>query len=656
MSGIAKEWFTAPEIAALRLPVLPTTESALTRFANRKRWRTARDSAGAPLARRRRGRGGGWEYHYTLLPMLAQHRLVAAGMAARARDQAPRAEEKGGGEPWDWYDRLPEARKAVARARADAIDAVAALWRGGVEKNTAAALVAQSRGVGRSTIFGWQRRVAGLARKDWPPALAPRHAGKTETAEIDPRAWDYLKSDYLRLSRPSFVSCYRRLALAAGAQGWPMIPSARTLERRLHREIPPAVMVLCREGEDALKRMYPPQERDRTGFHALEAVNVDGHRWDVFVRWPDGTVGRPMMLAIQDLYSNKMLAWRVDRSENADLVRLAFADVFRDFGIPDLCWLDNGRGFASKMITGGTPNRYRFRVKAEEPTGILTALGIEIHWTRPYSGQSKPIERAFRDFCDAIAKHPAFEGAYTGNKPDAKPENYGSRAVPIADFLAIVEQGIRLHNARPNRNTRVCQRVRSFDEAFAESYARSVIRRAGEEHLRMCLLAAESVRADGRSGSVNLLGNRYWSECLVPHRGQALTVRFDPDRLHDGVHAYRLDGGWIGHAECQEAAGFADTAAAREHARKVKTFRRATKEAAAIERQLSIDELARLLPEVDEPPPPQTKTVRLVRGSLAARPAAAAAAAPDPDAMSEEDVSRTFHAGLLRLVEAADED
>ena len=74
--------------------------------------------------------------------------------------------------------------------------------------------------------------------------------------------------------------------------------------------IPEHQRVLLRQGVDALRRMFPAQQRDRGVFHAMEAVNADGHTWDVFVKWPDQTVGRPHMVAFQDLYSGKILAWR----------------------------------------------------------------------------------------------------------------------------------------------------------------------------------------------------------------------------------------------------------------------------------------------------------------------------------------------------------
>lgn len=647
------EWYTPADLAALNLPEVPATVRGVNATATREGWQSEKNTLGQPLARKRKGRGGGWEYHFSLLPHRAQLKLVAdERRRERAATEPTRKVQKADvdrDQMWGWYDALPSKIKAKAEERLRILDAVRDLRRGGMLKNLAVELVAEKEGVSSSTVWNWLNLCAGKDRADWLPYLAPRHVGRTKTVECHADAWEALKADYLRLSKPPFESCYRRVKAIADANGWGM-PSQRTLERRMATEIPKAVMILLREGEDALRDMYPAQERDRTSLHAMEAVNIDGHKWDVFVRWPDGTISRPLMVAIQDLYSNKCLAWRVDKSENSDLVRLALADVFRDYGLFDRIYMDNGRAFASKYITGGTPNRYRFKVKPEDPTGILTNLDIEVTWTRPYSGQSKPIERMFRDFCDNIAKHPVFEGAYTGNKPDAKPENYGTKAVPLDEFLAVVEDGIRLHNARPNRRTRVCQGSKSFDDVFNASYAISPIRKATEEQVRMCLLAAQNVRTDIRSGAIKLLENRYWSDCLHDHINQAVTVRFDPDRLHDGVHVYRLDGGFIGHAACIDAVGFSDTSAARDHAAKRKRYIKATKEAAELERGMTLDQLVALQPDIEEAPTPEAKIVRpfITAGNTALK----REAATEADAHTYEDFSADFSAGL-RLVEMA---
>ena len=635
-------WFSPAELAALNLPGLPSSKFRVLDRAKREAWAERRSADGKALARRRRARGGGTEYHYSLLPAQAVSTLVRQGLI---QDVAFQADAVSPSPEWSRFDALPQSVRDEADRRLAALKRVEALRRTGLTKVTAVARIAAEEDCSPSTVHNWFALCNGRKRADWLPALAPRHAGANRRAEVPQEALDYLKSDYLRPSRPSLKSCLLRLQAVADEKGW-ALPSEKTLARRIE-DIPEAVRVLARDGEEALERMYPAMERDRSHFHALEAVNADGHKWDVFVRWEDGTIGRPLMLAVQDLYSSKIVGWRVDRSENADLVRLTFGDVFRDYGVPDHVWLDNGRGFASKWITGGTSTRFRFKVKAEDPAGVLTALGCQVHWTRPYRGQSKPIERAFRDLCDHVAKHPAFAGAYTGNRPDAKPEDYGRRAVPIEEFLKIAAQGIAAHNARPGRRTKVCRGIDSFDQAFARSYAEAPVRKASPVQLRMCLLAAEKVTADRRNGAIRLLGNRYWSEALSELRGEKFVARFDPERLDQPLEVYRLDGSYVGPADVLEMAGFDSVSAGRAHERKRRAWMKAQKELAEAERRLSPQEVADLLPEIDEPDFKPSGVVRLVhtRGNAAA----AAKAAPDFQEDEEEDFEAALTRGLNRL-------
>lgn len=628
-----KAWWTAQELALQALPGLPATKRKVNEVALQQGWAERVSAAGETLSRQRKGRGGGLEYHYTVLPVSAVAALVARGLVLErktAEAAIPRSEA------WAAYEALPEAKKAIAEFRLSVLREVEALHRAGHSKTGAVAHVvglhqakvrggAQEPGFKVATVYNWQKLVRGLPRGDWLPALAPRTEGRTATAECDPDAWEFLKGDYLRLSQPSFESCMDRLADTAALNGW-TIPSPKTLKRRLEKEIPAAVMVLAREGYEKLERMFPPMIRDRSEFHALQAVNADGHRWDVFVQFPGHAKPiRPLMLAIQDLYSGKILAWRIAENEGADTVRLAFGDLFRKHGVPDLVWLDNGRGFASKWITGGTPNRFRFKVKPEDPMGVLTAAGCEVRFTRPYSGRSKPIERAFRTLCDHGAKHPEFQGAYTGNSPMAKPEDYASRAVPLDVFKAVVADVIKRHNAKTGRKSRVCRGVLSFDQAYEQSLATALIRRASEAQIRACLLAHEAVSADRLTGAVTLFGNRYWSDFLSNHRGQKLVVRFDPDRLHEEpAHVYSMAQEYLGAAELQDAAGFADTAAAREHGRARSAWLKSQKAMLELERRLSATDVAALLPDLDEEddaPAPAPRVVRMI-GNLAAVPEA----------------------------------
>jgi putative transposase len=140
--------------------------------------------------------------------------------------------------------------------------------------------------------------------------------------------------------------------------------------------------------------------------------------------------GAALLVLWIDLFSGLPLSRRVDRTENLDAVRLSFGDAL-SYGIPAEVYLDNGRAFAAKWMSGRIKHRFRFKLMPEEPAGIFNLLGIKVHWTKPYHGQAKPIERFFREVKDRITKHPAFAGAYLGANPKDAPEHRGQRVIPI---------------------------------------------------------------------------------------------------------------------------------------------------------------------------------------------------------------------------------
>jgi len=455
------------------------------------------------------------------------------------------------------------------------------------------------------------------------------------------------KSDFLRPSTPTLTSCYERTRAKAAEMGVSM-PSERTLRRRLEREVDPAIIRYRREGEEALRRSIPAQRRTVEHLRALEIVNIDGHKFDVRVEPPGGGKPvRPIMVCIQDVMSSKLLAWKIDLSENAVQTRLAFADLFRNYGIPRAAVFDNGRAFASKWVTGGAKTRFRFKIREEEPTGFITALGIEIKWALPYRGQSKPIERAFRDLCDTIACHPAMEGAYTGNSPDNKPHNYGQRAIAWDAFEAHVAAGIAAHNARLGRRGRHFYRGRSFDQVFAESYAASPVGKATPEQLRMALLAAEQVLVNRQTSAVHLYGNRYWSPECDALRGQRVTVRFDPDDLHSEVHLYGQDGGFLATVPVLDDFGFEDVAGAKATSKRHAEFRRRVREGVVAEQLLAAEDLAAMLPDYQPAPIPEATVVRPVR------PAGNAGAVRKlaPSFEESQQITERLRRGMLRIVE-----
>lgn len=597
-----KTWFTAAELADLALSGLPNTKRKVNERADAEGWKLAVDTAGMPLARPRVGqRGGGLEYHVSLMPDAAKADLARRGIVFAASDPADPAQVRDAesARMWQWFDVQSAKVKAEAMRRAASIERIDLFEDAGMTRSSAVASVANIDGVSSATLWNWLRLVEGVPAADRLPHLAPRRVGGGKEADIDPRAWQFFVSDYLRPERPTLSSCYYRLAHEYAPQHGITVPHMKTLQRKLEREVDARLIVMKRQGADALRNMLPPQKRSVDHLHAMELVNIDGHKFDVFVRFPDGKVRRPIMVALQDIYSRKFLAWRIGETENAVNTRLVFADLFRDWGIPKGCVLDNGRAFASKWITGGAKTRFRFKISDLEPTGLLTSLGIAIHWAKPYRGQSKPIERGFRDLCDTIARHPAFAGAYTGNTIDAKPENYGDRAIPLDEFIKVVTRGIAIHNARSGRRTAGAN-GRSLDAVFEASYVSAPIGKASPEQLRLALLMGEQLGTDRKSGAITIAGNRYWTEALAQYAGKRMTVRFDPDDLSLPIHVYDQAGRYVCEAPVLEMSGFDDMAAAKARGRQEAEWRKAARHAETLQDLLVADQLAAMLPNYSD--------------------------------------------------------
>jgi putative transposase len=619
----AHAWWTPAEIAAAGLPDLPATRQGVDALIERDGWR-----AQPGMAQRRSGKGGGWEYSWRLFPSRAQRKLLQAVARLDSAEKPTRDAQ------WAWFEGLPEAVKAKARARLAILQAVEAL-EAAAGRHTAVTSVAASSNIGARTIWSWIAMVEGVRPDDRLAWLAPRNrAGekRPRAKDCDPAFFDFLKADYLRPEAPPFSDCYRRAMRVAPGKGWDTLPE-RTMRRRLDAEVSETTQVLARKGVEAHRRLYPAQVRDKTAMTAMEAVNADFHKFDVFVRWPalrgeEAEIVRPQMVAFQDIHSGRILSWRLDVTPNATAVQLAAGDMVETWGIPEHVLFDNGREFAAKAITGGASTRFRFKAKVEDIPGLFTTLGCKIHWATPYRGQSKPIERAFRDMCSAIAKDPRFAGAYTGNRPDAKPENYRSKAIPLEVFLKVLAEGIEEHNTRVGRRSEVAF-GRSFAEVFAESYATAPIRKATEVQRRLWLLGAEGLRADSKTGQIRFKDSTFWEPWCHEIAGKRVVVRFDPANLHSGVHVYAQDGAYLGHAIALVKGAFFDMDDARTHARAVSAWIAAEKKALAAHRRMTAAEVGTALDAIApvEVAALEAKVVRAVFGKSAGGAESAGASA-----------------------------
>jgi len=642
-------WITIQEL--LKVDGMPTTAQGVAHKAKVEGWERRRVSG---------VKGRVYEYNFFSLSVHDQARVLKSKNKIMIGNQIldkPKPVEKNycAEALWLKYEKVTDKQKEEAQKRAVVVIAVRQLVGTGCKTVEALEIVAQTHNEPQGNVRRWYYSTKKLEQSDLLPALLSGHSTRNYSSrhfDMSPAAWDFFVADYFRLEQPAFNTCYQRLRDTAKDKGW-KIPSDSSVRRKIEREITPQQAILWRKGEHALMQLYPAQQRSVEELSAMEWINGDGYLHNVFVRWHNGEILRPKTWIWQDVRTRKILAYYCDVSENSDSIRLSLADVIEQYGVPKHVTIDNTRAAANKWLTGGVPNRYRFKVKADEPLGIIPMLGIQLHWSSVMfgkgHGQAKPIERAFSHggLGELVDKHPLLAGAYTGANVLEKPDNYNSKnAVNVEVFFKALEQGIAMFNSKSNRNTEVCNGVMSFDEAFNASYQSSVIKKATAEQRRLLLLPSEAVtvRPDGTftidaGGSIRGAKNRYYSEKLIGIRPNKVVIRFDPRNLHDSVLVYTLDGHFICDAQCLNRVAFGDTQAAREHKRQRTQFVKHHKSAAENQKRMSILEVQALLPDVDVPEKPESKVVGLLT--------------PEKDVSNSEpfDFDDVFERGIAKLKE-----
>ena len=142
-----KEWWTAREIADAKLPGMPASQQNVEAMAKRCNWREHPE-----FSRKRRGKGGGWEYHWRLFPQAAQRKLLKEARLATDGLADPKTEEI---DLQAYYETLPEKVKAKARHRLNVLQSVIAQERGGLTRYAAVVYTARDHGLSQRTIWNW---------------------------------------------------------------------------------------------------------------------------------------------------------------------------------------------------------------------------------------------------------------------------------------------------------------------------------------------------------------------------------------------------------------------------------------------------------------------------------------------------------------------
>lgn len=533
------------------------------------------------------------------------------------RDPAPTATQAA--ELVKWALTRPAKLRAQGAERARVCGLVARLVESGVPVSQALTEAAAAAGVPYGTVTRWHYRVAGWPPEAWAARLTPGWCGRS-VGGIAAGAWDFFTGYYLNRKQPTLAEAYRRTCETAAARGWGELPSLATFERQLRRDFKPEWIAFRREGIEALKRMFPKARVDRSLVRAGEVVSGDGLKFDrLWIVFPDGEIiNTATGWFWQDYRTARILAWRLGKTENLDVFRLSTYDLLA-ICVPEQVILDNTMVAGAAAMSGQSGVRNRGGNRPEEPIGLITMLlgPTALHFTDPAEDTNnpgaKPIERAFGigGLHHAVATHPKFI-----NRGYSK-----ATAIPFAEFEAVVREEVARHNARPGRRSGVCRSQLSFDQAWAEDYGQhGAVKTLPEAQRAMLLLMPEAVRLHRENGEVALKAGhgpwgkpRYWCEALTDHRGQLVTVYYDPADHKQPVSVFTMGGQFIATVpHLPDSPGLSN-----EHAREQKKFMRRhvkqAKQLAETATRLDALQLAALYPEAGGVTPPAEPDPKVVR-------------------------------------------
>jgi transposase InsO family protein len=390
-----KDWLTAREIAGLKLRDMPTTESAVIRYAARNGWND--DFA---RSRNRIGRGGGLEYHVSLLPTLArmqyEQRTMVVGEVVPIRQQRelPVPETDRG-------RRAQAARVAILTACERYASGLNLTKSGGVHVFALAYNAGQVRvedwvreevpAVSRRSLWRWREEAREGRSLGADRSLARKGKGVLETANGG-RAKSYILG--LIAHQPS-IKAERVQTLLSGEMGGELvapdgtlhpIPPVRTIQHQIKRWRETEAVALAKLSDpDRYRSAMAP-----SGVGMLRHIRVPNMLWMIDsspLDAMDTTIARPTVYACVDIGTRRMILY-VSRSPRALAVAMLLRKAMLAWGVPQKIKTDNGSDFV-----------------AEDTKRLIAALGIELELSDAYTPQQKGhVERAIRTMQHGFAE------------------------------------------------------------------------------------------------------------------------------------------------------------------------------------------------------------------------------------------------------------
>jgi hypothetical protein len=226
-----------------------------------------------------------------------------------------------------------------------------------------------------------------------------------------------------------------------------------------------------------------------------------------------------------------MLGWYLHpEAPGSDHIFYAFYLAAKEFGLPDFIYVDNGKDFRHRDLTGCYKNFKTWNEATEAyAKSLMGMLNVEVVFATAYNAQAKSLERDFKKIIEQFSK---LMKGYTGSNPAKRPESTREACAKGA-LMSYEECSCLLDKYMKetfNRTASNGQLLKGLcpDEAF-EKYRKSM-RTVSVDSLRLCAMRTSKPKRIGRNGVVDTelgIELRYWAEWMPSVKGDMVYMRRD---------------------------------------------------------------------------------------------------------------------------------
>ncbi len=541
------EWFSARDLAGMKLPDMAATMSRLSDFIARIR------QSSPDLVRPRAGRGGGYEVCVHALPAAAQDELKrrAASTAIatnEARDLVDAHDDAKRQMAAKMVPHLTARQSLVMEARAVLLAEIdRRMLEFGIGRSLAvngliedlrvgrvdhALLATAAKANDRAPVSGW----CVISRRSIYRWLEARD--KAGIADIAPKlsrqpdrlpAWfRNFAPFYFRPQKPSVSAAYHQYVCSLPD------PEAAPSQSQIRRALGKLNMLersSKREGKLAMRAMLAYTTRDTSELLPTSVYVADGKTFDAEVAHPiHGQPFRPEITSIIDAATRRVVGWSASLDENTFGVVDALRVACERCGIPAIFYTDRGPGYKNKAMDNPL-------------TGFLARSGITAMRALPYNSQAKGIVERLNHVYTPAAK--ALE-TYMGHDMDKEAKLLAfkttrrelamtgtSRVLPTFElFIEHIEATLAAYNERSHSGLPKIRDPQTGRPRHMTPLEAWQVRSDGFEAIipdeaELDDMFRPYVVRKTRRALVDWLGNSYFSPTLEPLHGMDVAVGYD---------------------------------------------------------------------------------------------------------------------------------